>query len=198
MFYNIVKFICNIVIHILFKIRLYGIDNFPNEGVVIVYSNHKSMWDPVIIGCLLRRPIFFMAKEELFKNPIMGFVIKNLNAFPVKRGMPDRKAIKKALEVLNKKQVLGIFPEGTRSKDGRLQDPESGVALLAAKSEDVALVPVAIKGNYKWFSTIDVIFGKPTKFDAYHKKGEKMNSQELKEISNAIFAEVSKLMSMPS
>lgn len=194
MFYSIVRFICNVVIHVLFKIRLEGIDDFPRDGAVIVYSNHKSMWDPVIIGCLLKRPIFFMAKEELFRNAVMRFVMGKLHAFPVKRGTPDRKAIKRALEVLNDKQVLGIFPEGTRSKDGRLQEPEPGVALLAAKSKDVALVPMAINGSYKWFSHIDVIFGKPIKFDVYHQKGERLNSQELKEISIALFTEVSKLM----
>jgi 1-acyl-sn-glycerol-3-phosphate acyltransferase len=104
--------------------------------------------------------------------------VTKLHAFPVKRGAPDRKAIKRAIEVLNEKQVLGIFPEGTRSKDGKLQEPESGIALIAAKSNDVTLVPVAINGNYKWLSSIDVIFGEPIKFDTYFQKGEKMNSQK--------------------
>ena len=194
MFYSIIRFFCNAVIHVLFKIRLEGIDDFPMDGAVIVYSNHKSMWDPVIIGCLSKRPIFFMAKEELFRNSLIGFILRKLYAFPVKRGVPDRKAIKRALEILNDKQVLGIFPEGTRSKNGKLQEPESGVALLAAKSNDVTMAPVAINGNYKWFSRIDVIFGKPIKFDVYHPKDERLNSQELKEISIALFNEVSKLM----
>lgn len=195
MIYNIVKFICNAVIHMVFKIRPEGIDDFPTDGAVIVYSNHRSMWDPVIICCLLKRPIFFMAKDELFRNAVMRFVMENLHAFPVKRGTPDRKAIKRALEVLNQKQVLGIFPEGTRSKDGKLQEPEPGVALLAAKSKDVTLVPVAINTNYKWLSHVNVIFGKPLKFDSYHKEGERLNSQELREISIALFDEVSKLIS---
>lgn len=194
LFYSFAKFLCNIVIHILFKIRAKGLDDFPENGAVIVYSNHKSMWDPVIIGCLLKRPIYFMAKEELFSYPVFSFIIKNLNAFPVKRGKPDRNAIRRALEVLNEKQVLGIFPEGTRSKDGALLEPEPGVALLAAKSNDVALVPVGISGNYKLFSKLDVNFGKPIKFDDY-RQSEKLTSRELKEISVALFAEVAKLMS---
>jgi len=177
----------------LFKIRTNGIDDFPAHNAVIVYSNHKSMWDPVIIGCLLKRQIHFMAKEELFANPLFGFIIKKLNAFPVKRGMPDRKAIKKALQVLNNKQVLGIFPEGTRSKDGKLHEPEPGVALIAAKSKDVTLVPIAIGGKYKLFSRIDIIFGKPLRFDEYC-QSERLTSQELKEISVALFSEVAKLI----
>lgn len=193
MFYNIIRFICNIVIHLLFKIRPYGIDEFPEHNGVIVYLNHKSMWDPVIIGCLLKRPIYFMAKEELFYNPLFGFIIRKLNAFPVKRGTPDRKAIRKALQVLDNKQVLGIFPEGTRSKDGKLLEPEPGVALIAAKSKDVVLVPAAIIGNYKLFSSIDVKFGKPISFDE-HRQSERLTSHQLREISIALFAEVVKLM----
>ena len=126
----------------------------------------------------------------------MGFIIKNLHAFPVKRGIPDRKAIKKALEVLNNNQVLGIFPEGTRSKDGKLQEPEPGLALLASKAKDVTLVPVAIRGNYKFFSHIDVIFSEPKKFSEYHQEDTKLNSEKLKEISSALFEEVSNLMNV--
>jgi len=195
-FYNVVKFICNIVIHIIFKIRVIGGADFPERGPVIIYSNHKSMWDPIIIGCLVKRPVVFMAKEELFRIPVLGFIIKNLHAFPVKRGIPDRKAIKKALEVLNNNQVLGIFPEGTRSKDGKLQEPEPGLALLASKAKDVTLVPVAIRGNYKFFSHIDVIFGEPKKFSEYHQEDTKLNSEKLKEISSALFEEVSNLMNV--
>ncbi|HHY71030.1 MAG TPA: 1-acyl-sn-glycerol-3-phosphate acyltransferase, partial [Thermoanaerobacterales bacterium] len=77
MFYSIIRFFCNAVIHVLFKIRLEGIDDFPMDGAVIVYSNHKSMWDPVIIGCLSKRPIFFMAKEELFRNSLIGFILRS-------------------------------------------------------------------------------------------------------------------------
>lgn len=194
LFYNFLRFVCSIFVHILFRIQSKNIECFPKDGAVIIYSNHKSMWDPVIIACILKRPVFFMAKQELFEHSIMGFVFRNLNAFPVKRGMPDRRAIRKALEILNKKQVLGIFPEGTRSKDGKLQEPEPGIAMLAAKSKKVVLVPVAIKGNYKFFTQIDVIFGKPINFDKYHQKHERLNSKELKQISKDLFAEVSKLM----
>jgi len=192
-FYSIIRFFCNIIIHLLFKIKVYGTENFPKNNAVIVYSNHKSTWDPIIIGCLLKRPIHFMAKEELFYNPFFGFILKNLHAFPVKRGTADRKAIKKALQVLDDGQVLGIFPEGTRSKDGKLREAEPGLALIAAKSNDAVLVPAAIIGNYKLFSNIDVKFGEPIKFDKY-RRGEKLSSQQLKEISNNLFVEVAKLM----
>ena len=122
MFYSFIRYLCNIIIHLKYKIELKGIDNFPKNGAVIVYSNHKSNWDPVIIGCLLKRPVFFMAKQELFRYPIFSFILRKLNAFPVNRGKPDRRAIRTALKVLEEEKVLGIFPEGTRSKDGTLKN----------------------------------------------------------------------------
>lgn len=192
MLYSVAKILCTLVISILFRIKVTGLENFPEKGPVIVYSNHKSMWDPIIIGCILKRPVFFMAKEELFRYPIFGFILKKINAFPVKRGTPDRSAIKMGIQVLNEDKVLGIFPEGTRSKTGNLLDPEPGIAMIFLKSQNASLVPVAIKGNYRWFSAIDVIIGKPIKFDIPE---EKINSKRLKEISAEIFNEVFQLMS---
>lgn len=192
MFYNLAKFICSILIKVLFRIQVEGLENFPEEGAVIVYSNHKSWWDPVVVGCVLKRPIFFMAKKELFKIPVFGYILKSLNAFPVNRGAPDRKAIKRALEVLEGEKVLGIFPEGTRSKDGILKEPEPGIGLLATKVKDVALVPIAIKGQYKFFSSIFVKIGKPFKLTIDEK--EKLSSRDLSNLSKAIFEEVSKML----
>lgn len=192
MFYNLAKIICSLLIKILFKIHVEGLENFPDKGAVIVYSNHKSWWDPIIVGCVLKRPIFFMAKIELFKIPVFSFILKKLNAFPVNRGAPDRKAIKRAIEVLNAKKVLGIFPEGTRSRDGSLKEPEPGIALLASKIKDVVLVPVAIKGEYRLLSPIIVRIGKP--FQLTFDENEKLNSKELAKISRVIFEEVSKLL----
>lgn len=192
MFYNLAKFICSILIKVLFRIQVEGLENFPEKGAVIVYSNHKSWWDPVVVGCILKRPIFFMAKKELFEIPVFGFILKRLNAFPVNRGAPDRKAIKKAIEVLDEKKVLGIFPEGTRSKDGVLKEPEPGIALLATKVKDVALVPVAIKGEYKFLNHILVRIGKPIRLSLDEK--EKLSSRDLSNLSKVIFDEVSKML----
>jgi 1-acyl-sn-glycerol-3-phosphate acyltransferase len=191
--YNLAKFLCTLVISFLFRINTTGLEHFPEEGPVIIYSNHKSMWDPIIIGCILKRPVYFMAKEELFKIPVFGFILKHIHAFPVKRGMPDKSAIKRSLQVLAENHVLGIFPEGTRSKTGKLLEPEPGIAMIYLKSRNADIVPVAIKGSYRWFSRIDVVIGRPVKLEVAE---EKINSQRLKEISINIFNEVSKLMSL--
>jgi len=192
MFYNLAKFVCSLLIKLLFRVRVEGVENFPEEGAAIVYSNHKSWWDPVVVGCVLKRPIFFMAKKELFEIPVFGYILKLLHAFPVNRGAPDRKAIRRALEVLNEKKVLGIFPEGTRSKDGVLKEPEPGIALLATKVKDVALVPVAIKGDFRFLNPILIKIGKPIRLSLDDK--EKLKSRDLSDLSRAIFDEVAKML----
>lgn len=134
-----------------------------------------------------------MAKQELFKIPVLGILIRKVNAFPVKRGTPDRMALKKALELLDTGKVLGIFPEGTRSRN-RIVEPEPGLAFIAMKRKNAKLVPVAIKGDYGLCSRIDVIFGKPKTYESYNGEDKRVNSQRLKEISAEIFSEVSRLM----
>lgn len=191
MLYRIAKLLCKIILLIFFRIEVLGKENFPNNGPVIVYSNHKSFWDPILIGCMLDRTVNFMAKIELFKNPIFGFILRNLYAFPVNRGAPDRKAIRKALQVLKEGKVLGIFPEGTRSKDGMLKDPEPGIALFAIKTESLKLVPVAIKGNYKFFSKVQLIIGEPIVFE---NKNEKYSSEKINELSIELFKKVEQLL----
>ena len=193
MLYSIAKSIVRGVIFFLFRVRVKGLEKFPPSGPTIVYSNHKSLWDPVIIACVLERPVHYMAKVELFNYPIFGTLLKHLNAFPVKRGMADRAAIKRSLEILSEGKVLGIFPEGTRSKDGSLQDPEPGIALIAMKSKNVTLVPAFIKGDYKLFSPIYVIFGEPQKLNISE---EKVRSETLKKISRELFMEVEKLIAL--
>ncbi|HHY03969.1 MAG TPA: 1-acyl-sn-glycerol-3-phosphate acyltransferase [Thermoanaerobacterales bacterium] len=191
MLYSFARFLCKIVLKIFFNVKVSGTSDFPDHGPVIVYSNHKSMWDPVIIGCTLKRPVFFMAKQELFDIPLIGFFLRSINAFPVKRNTADRKAIRKAIKLLSEGKVLGIFPEGTRSKSGDLLEPEPGLALIALKNRQTKLVPVAIKGNYKFFTDIEVIFGKPKMLDI---KAERYTSQILKDISAQLFEEVHILM----
>lgn len=192
MFYKIARFFCRILIKLIFRVNVTGSDSFPEEGAVIVYSNHRSNWDPIMIACAIKRPVFFMAKHELFEIPVLRFIMKKVNAFPVNREKADRKAIRTALKVLKEKKVLGIFPEGTRSKCGKLKNPQQGIALIATRSRDAALVPVAIKGEYKLFSEINLVFGEPKKLSL---PDEKVTSEERKQISKKIFKEVAKLIS---
>ncbi|MFV9510705.1 lysophospholipid acyltransferase family protein [Tepidibacillus sp. LV47] len=172
-----------------FKFRVKGKENIPSSGPVILIANHISNYDPPVLASAIDRPIRFMAKEELFKIPLFGAFLYKVGAFPVKRGGNDRKAIKQAFQVLKENQVLGIFPEGTRSKTGQLGKGMPGAALLAIKS-DAEIIPVGIQSTYKWFQPIHINIGRPIPLDSY--KQEKVKSEDLEEVIGILMAHIQK------
>jgi 1-acyl-sn-glycerol-3-phosphate acyltransferase len=119
---------------IFWRMRIIGRDNVPMQGAVILAANHVSLADPPILGSAFPRPINFMAKQELFEIPFLGWLIRQVNAFPVKREEHDIGAFKTAQRLLKSQQVLILFPEGHRSRTGELGAAKSGVGMLAAKS----------------------------------------------------------------
>jgi len=132
----------------LFKGHLIGKENIPKIGSFIMVSNHGSLLDPPLLGHAIGHNISFMAKEELFKIPILGFVIRACGAYPVKRGIVDKNTIKTACEKLSNNNSIGIFIDGTRQKNGRVNKPKQGAALLAFKNQKL-LLPVAIVNSHK-------------------------------------------------
>ncbi|WP_414480661.1 lysophospholipid acyltransferase family protein [Caldicoprobacter sp.] len=181
LFYKFARAIVRPIMFLLFRIRVEGLENFPMEGKTIVYANHISWLDPVIIGCVLPRQVFFMAKAELFKIPLLRTVIRYLGAFPVNRGSADLSAIKHSLQVLNEGKVFGIFPEGTRNKTGFLQSFSHGIASIAHKSR-AKVLPVAIVGQYRLFRPMTIKIGKPLNFDDYF--AQKSNTELLDRMAN--------------
>lgn len=172
MFYSIIKFIVKVAFNIRFKITVNGADNIPNEGPVIIASSHKSELDPPLIGVTIKRELSFFAKEELFKIPVLGFIISRLNAFPVSRGNSDRAALKKSVEVLEEGNMLVIFPEGTRSKTDELGEFQEGASFIAMKSNAV-IVPTAITGHYNRKEGVTVTYGKPIEVPSLAEGGMK-------------------------
>ena len=153
----------------LFKGHLIGRENIPQKGNFIMVSNHGSLLDPPLLGHALGRNISFMAKAELFKIPFLGFVIRACGAYPVKRGIADKNTIQTACNKLSSNKCIGIFIDGTRQKNGRVNKPKHGAALLAFKNQTL-LLPVAIVNSHKLirfkycipiFSKIVIKVGKP-------------------------------------
>lgn len=144
--YGVLQTVLPIVLKAVFALEVSGTENIPKTSGAIIAANHISLLDPPVLGAALPRPVHFMAKKELFANPLFAWVIEKLNAFPVQRGTADRVAIRKALLLLEQQALVGIFPEGTRSKSGALGNPEPGVALIAAKA-GAPIIPVAIAGT---------------------------------------------------
>ena len=163
------KFFVLPIYRFVFKGHLIGRENIPQKDCFIMVSNHGSLLDPPLLGHALGRNISFMAKAELFQIPFLGFVIKACGAYPVKRGIVDKNTIKTACNKLSNNNCIGIFIDGTRQKNGRVNKPKQGAALLAFKNQKL-LLPVAIINSHRLirfkfciplFSRIVIKVGKP-------------------------------------
>lgn len=148
------------VFRLIFRIDAKGSENIPGEGAVLICSNHIHNFDPVLIAMSCRREIRFMGKAEAFAWPIMGYLLKAVGSYPVKRGASDISAIRTTLKYLKEGQAVGIFPEGTRSKTGELGVAHNG-AMMLADSANTPMVPVGIIGEYKFLGKVKLRIGKP-------------------------------------
>lgn len=192
-------FLCRLVYAFFGRWRVDGRENMPKAGGVILAPNHVSFADPPLVGCGIRRQVHFMAKKELFEIPVLGFLIKSVGAFPVKRGTADRTAIRKSIELVQNGGVICMFPEGKRSPDGELQEAESGIGMVALKSRG-AVVPVALIGTDKMlplhsiffhFARVRVIYGKPMTFDDLYKTG--VGRESIDEVGRRVMAAIAEL-----
>lgn len=187
--YPIGKSICKAILTPLYRIQTIGKENIPKDGGVLICSNHIDNLDPPVVGLTCPRNIHFMAKEELFHAPILKQILPTINVFPVKRGMSDKKAIRTGLTLLKEGKVLGLFPEGTRSKTGELGKGLAGAGFFALRTEAV-IVPCAVIGPYKPFRGVKVVYGKPIDFQVYRE--QKVSAEEATEI---IMNEIRRLIS---
>ncbi len=177
--YPLGRALCSGLLFPLYQYEVIGKENFPKDGGVLLCSNHISNFDPPTVGIAAPKPVHFMAKEELFSAPILGKLLPSINAFPVKRGMSDREALRTGLKLLKEGKVLGLFPEGTRSKTGELGKGLAGAGFFALRSK-AHIVPCAIVGPYKPFKRLKVVFGKPIQFDDH--RNNKISAEEATDI----------------
>lgn len=174
MLYSIGKNLSALVCKIFGKMQVIGRENIPATGGVLLCGNHVSYIDPPALGAGATRPVHFMAKLELFQVPVLGFLIKNVGAFPVKRGTADRAALKKAIELLKSGEVVGMFPEGQRNYEPEKVLPaEAGVGMIVLRAK-VPVVPVALVNTEKLlpphsiffkFTRLKVVYGEPVQLD---------------------------------
>lgn len=166
--------------NLLHPYKTIGRDNIPNGGALIC-ANHSALSDPVYLVYAFqpRNRLRAMAKSELMRTPVLGWLLKSVGMFGVERGKSDIKAIKFALKVLKNGEKLLIFPEGTRSKEGSSGEAKTGAAMLALRS-GVPIVPVYIPRNKKWFKRIRIIIGAP-----YYPtiKGKKATTEDYRAIA---------------
>ncbi|MCS6861502.1 MAG: 1-acyl-sn-glycerol-3-phosphate acyltransferase [Abditibacteriales bacterium] len=184
--------------------QVVGKENVPRAGGAIVACNHVSYLDPPVVGAaMLPRRLYYMARDDLFRVPLLSALIRRLGAFPVRRGTADRGALRMTLQLLKAGEMVLMFPEGTRSPDGTLQPPELGIAYLVAHAR-VPVVPVAVVGTHKVLprgaflprpAPVQVRIGKPFTFDDL---APRPSREALRRVAERIMLEIGRLLSAVS
>lgn len=176
MFYKFARAVVWFLFKLIYKFEFNGLENIPEKGGYILAANHRSLGDAIFIAVKVKPRIYFMAKKELFWFPL-GLIMKALGAFPVDRGNGDRGALDRADEIIRTGKILGIFPEGTRSKSGEPLRPKSGVAVIA-KDTHADILPVGIHfgERLKFRSKVTVSYGKLIKFEELQLDGDSQHS----------------------
>lgn len=161
-FYWFFVFIVGIAMRLYYKIEVEGRSNIPKKGPFILICNHAFLADPVLLAVTFPRIIRFMAKEEIFKNPLAALFFKSVGVFAVKRGTGDNKSIQTAMNTLHKGGIFGIFPEGTRNFGGATHRPKAGAAYMALQA-GVDVLPAAIvyENGTKFRSKVTIQYGNP-------------------------------------
>lgn len=187
--YRLTVGVVRVIRRLSFRVAYIGRENVPADGSIIVCSNHQSNWDPVLLASAMpkQRPLRFFAKKELFDVPVLKRILMRSGQIPVSRGEGDRQALRVVLQKLKENEVISIFPEGTRSKDGSLGKAQAGVGFFALRS-DAAVLPIAIIGQYKFRAKLKVVIGKP--IDLSQLKADKASAQDAADLIMATISDL--------
>jgi 1-acyl-sn-glycerol-3-phosphate acyltransferase len=197
MFYTFIRFIGFLLFKIFFRLEIFGRENFPKEGPVIVAPNHASFLDPIIVGIGAPRKLNYLARDTLFRSRSFAKFLYLINVSPMRRETGDVNAFKLALNRLSQKKAVLIFPEGTRSKDGNLQDPKFGIGFLQVSS-GATILPCYVKDSMEAWPRhsrfprprpVSVYFGKPLRFDG----GKALGRERYTLIARGVMAAIKEL-----
>ena len=181
-----------------FRWRVYGAEHVPLQGGVILASNHSSFLDPPLVGSALKRDINYLARESLFRYPGIGALLRSWNSVPVDRDGGGAKGLKMILSRLLDGNGIILFPEGTRTKDGKLQTARSGIGLTVIKS-NAPVVPVHVFGTFEAYGRhikiprphrVIVKYGRPMNFEALRAEAKTCEKARLKEIYQQVADEI--------
>lgn len=199
MLYQFGKLLSWIAAKAIGRMTVIGLENIPREGGVMVCANHISYADPPVLGAASSRPLHYMAKIELFQIPVLGKLIEWVGAFPVQQRTADRAALKKAIEYLDKGEVVGMFPEGQRIYGGQLGEPLPGVGMIVLRAK-APVIPAALIDTDKFlpphkllpkFSRVKVVFGEPVKLDDLY---DLSGREAVEEVGKRIMAAIGELI----
>jgi len=184
------------------RMKVFGLNNVPRRGGALVICNHLGWFDPVLLLAASPRPILWMAKAEFVKYPILRWFAFQAGAFPVRRGQADRQALRHAQGLLDDGMLVGMFPEGTRSKTGGLKEPFGGASLVALRS-NAPIIPCALVGTdglplsgskpsiKRRYPKVAAIFGEPFVLEHVAPDGTK---RSLDDLTDAMMIEIARLL----
>ena len=155
--FRFARWCCKVFCNLFFHLCVYGKENVPEQGAFVLVGNHQSFLDPVFCGIPLKRPLFFLARDSLFKNRFFGWLISSVNTIPVKRGTADLSAMKNIIGKLKEGNGVCLFPEATRTKNGKITPFKPGFTLLCRRGK-AAVVPVVIDGAFECWPRHKKIF----------------------------------------
>ena len=188
-----IRVLGQILFAIIARVRLSGLENVPAEGPFIIASNHLSWFDVPLIPAYLSRPVIYMAKEETFLSRI-GWLVRFMGAFPVKRGEADRQALRAAGEQLKEGNIIVIFPEGTRSKTHTMARGHSGLGMIALRS-GVPVLPVAVTGSEKLLKKfrprVTITYGQPM---ILKPKGQKVTREDVDDVTKQVMHTIAAML----
>ncbi len=195
MFYKFARWCCMVYIRILYKIKVEGQEHVPkNQGYMLI-ANHRTNFDPLFVVAGVYAQVFYMAKVELFQKKWRGALLRALGAFPVERGKGDTGALDWAMEVLRKGNVLGMFPEGHRSKDGQLLRPKSGASMIAMQTgADVLPCAICFGERLKFRTPVTIRYGELIKNSQLGFTPGTNSPREIKEASKLMMDRLSELL----
>ena len=187
-FYMLIFSILWVLAGIFFPWRKKGSELIPEEGGAVLCANHTSFLDPILVmlAATKKRQLRIVAKAELFKIPVLNWILKGIGVIPVKRGLSDIGSFKECLRVLHNKGLLLIFPEGTRVKEGQKVDAHAGAVVMAARA-GVPVMPVYVAKKKRLFRKNDVVFGAPYQLEF---EGRKPTHEESLRMTEELMARI--------
>jgi 1-acyl-sn-glycerol-3-phosphate acyltransferase len=180
------RWICKVFCILFFRVRTYGRENIPAKGAFILVSNHQSYLDPIFCVGPLKRPSSFLARDSLFSNWFFGPLISSVNAIPVKLGKADISAMRKVIGKLKEGQGVCLFPEGTRTYDGKIAPLKPGIGFLCRRGK-ATVVPVVIDGAFECWPRHKKIFSPGSILICY---GKVITAEQVKNMGDEKLAEV--------
>lgn len=184
--YWLVRWVCRIFCMLFFRMRSYGRENIPSEGPFVLISNHQSYLDPMLCGGPINRRMSFLARESLFKHWLFGWMISSIGTIPLKLGEADISAMRKVIDLLKQGRGVCLYPEGTRTMDGKITPFKPGFGLLCRRG-NAAVVPVVIDGAFECWPRHKKLFSHGSIVICY---GKAIPAEQAKNMGDSKLAEV--------